>query len=359
MATQHIGDTTPTKVQTIENTEKPRRKVRYWFWVLLGIFVVIVFGAIGSFAGYRYAINLRMQKLNSQIALVATTQYQLGLQDMEAQRYDTARKRFEYVVQLDPNFPGAAEKLTEVMMLMALQSTPTPVSTPTIEVTPTPDLRSVEEMFTYAQELMRAKQWKAVIEVLDMIRSENLNYRTLDVDGMYYIALRNRGIDKIVLEGNLEGGVYDLALTERFGPLDHEADGYRNWVRLYLTGASFWGLNWQKVVEIFSQIYPSLPNLRDGSGMTAAERFRVASIRYGDQLVAAQDYCGARDQYRNALSMAPDSKLAPTATAVQLICQPPTPTPAPTFTPSPTSEIVVTQEPTTESPTSEPMTATP
>ncbi len=359
MATQDVENTTPTRTQITENNEKPHRKVRRWLWVLLGVFAIIVFGLIGAFAGYRYAVNLRLQKLNNQIALVATTQYQLGLQDMEAQRYDTARKRFEYVVQLDPNFPGATEKLTEVMMLMALQSTPTQAPTPTIELTATPDLRSVEEMFAYAQELMRAKQWKAVIDVLDMIRSENLNYRTLDVDGMYYIALRNRGIDKIVLEGNLEGGVYDLALAERFGPLDHEADGYRNWVRLYLTGASFWGLNWQKVVEIFSQIYPSLPNLRDGSGMTAAERYRIASIRYGDQLAASQDYCGARDQYRNALSMAPDSKLAPTATAVQLICQPPTPTPAPTFTPSPTSEVVATQEPTVESPTPEPTTATP
>lgn len=356
MATQNIEDTAPNRVQISENIKKPRRKTRRWLWVLLGVLGVFVFGAMGAFAGYRYAINLRLQKLNSQIALVATTQYQLGLQDMEAKRYETARKRFEYVVQIDPKFPGVTEKLTEVMMLMALQSTPTPVPTSTVELTPTPDLRNVEEMFAYAQELMRAKQWKAVVEVLDMIRSENLNYRTLDVDGMYYIALRNRGIDKIVLDGNLEGGVYDLALAERFGPLDHEADGYRNWVRLYLTGASFWGLNWQKVVEIFSQIYPSLPNLRDGSGMTVAERFRVASIRYGDQLAAAQDYCGARDQYRNALSMAPDNGLAPTATAVQLICQPPTPTPAPTFTPSPTLEA--TEMPTAALPTEEP-TATP
>jgi cell division septation protein DedD len=151
----------------------------------------------------------------------------------------------------------------------------------------------------------------------------------VEADGLYYIALRNRGVDRIVLQGSLEPGMYDLSLSENFGPMDREAEGYRTWARLYITGASFWEIDWSRVVEIFSQIYPSLPNLRDGSGWTAVERFRLASIGYGDQLMAKNEYCKGRDQYVNALSISEDPKLAPTAAAAQLLCSPPTPTSKP------------------------------
>jgi hypothetical protein len=68
---------------------------------------------------------------------------------------------------------------------------------------------------------------------------------------MYYIALRYRGVQKIIYEGNLEGGMYDLSLTESFGPLDHEANGFRNWARMYVSGASFWEIDWERVLSFF------------------------------------------------------------------------------------------------------------
>ena len=123
-------------------------------------------------------------------------------------------------------------------------------------------------------------------------------------------------------------GIYDLALVERFGPLDTEADGYRNWARLYITGTAFWEIDWSQVVYYFGQVASSLPNLYDGN-YTANERYRTALIGYGDQLILSGDYCGARDQYQLAMSISQDGGLAPTATQAQLLCSPPTSTPAP------------------------------
>ncbi len=60
------------------------------------------------------------------------------------------------------------------------------------------------------------------------------------MDGLIYLCLRNRGIEKI-LSGQLESGIYDFTLAEQFGPLDGETENYRNWARLYLLGNAFWG----------------------------------------------------------------------------------------------------------------------
>jgi hypothetical protein len=64
--------------------------------------------------------------------------------------------------------------------------------------------------------------------------------------------------------------MYDMSLAEQFGPLDKEADTYRTWARLYITGASFWEIDWEQVINYFSQVYAAVPMLRDGSGVTAS-----------------------------------------------------------------------------------------
>ena len=214
------------------------------------------------------------------------------------------------------------------MLQLAIVETPTVYSEPTITLTPTPDLRGVEELFSQIQAYMRNSDWENAILTIEALRSADYTYRAVEVDGLYYIALRFRGVDKIINKGNLEGGIYDLALVERFGPLDNEADGYRNWARLYITGTAFWEVDWSQVVYYFAQVASSLPNLYDGN-YTANERYRTALIGYGDQLILAGDYCGGRDQYQLAMSISQDGGLAATATQAQLFCSPPTSTPAP------------------------------
>ena len=316
-----------------DDTQPKRKKPRRFVWVLGGFFLMLLLAAAGGYFGYRAALEIRWKAQEDQIAMIATTQYQLGVTELDAGDYEMARRRFEYVISISPEFPGAVEKLTDVMLKMAMISTPTPVVEVGPEPTATPDLRGAEAIFNQAVQVYRGQDWNATIATLDRLRDEDITYRTLEVDGMYYIALRFRGIQKIVQEGNLEGGMYDLSQAERYGPVDGQAEQYRTWARYYLTGSSFWDVDWPKAIDYFYQVYAALPNLRDGSGWTATERYRKASIAYGDQLVAAGEYCMARDQYRNALSLGADEILAPTATAVQLICEPPTPTPEPTATP--------------------------
>jgi len=165
---------------------------------------------------------------------------------------------------------------------------------------------------------------------------------------MYYLALRFYGVENILNHGQLEAGIYYLTLSERFAPLDVDAMNFRSWARNYIAAASFWGVDWEKVVSYFAEIYPALPNLRDASGMTATERFRIGSIKYGDYLMTQEQYCDAQIHYQNALNIYNDPVVQPTATAAAEWCanppgveEPEMSSPTPTLTPTPTGEIPV------------------
>ncbi|RME88210.1 MAG: hypothetical protein D6770_07530 [Anaerolineae bacterium] len=285
---------------------------------------LLVFLALGTLGGYSSGMEVRKSAEATLIARQLGEQYQLAMEDMDAGRYEAARQRLDYILRYDPTYPGAMEKYAEVLVLA---NVPTATLTPTL--TPTPDYSGVEAIYSRAVELMAAQDWPGTLAALDELRKEDPTYRAAEVDSMYYMALRNNGWEKIV-QGDLEGGIYYLTLAERFGPLDGAADGLRSGARLYITAASFWGVNWEQAVNYFSQVAAGWPSMWDGT-MSAAERYRIASMRYGDELFANHKYCAAYAQYANALNYgALDEQAAKNAKEAYEICYPPTPTPTPT-----------------------------
>jgi len=153
---------------------------------------------------------------------------------------------------------------------------------------------------------------------------------------MYYFALRNYGYDLITKQGNLEGGIYQLTLAERFGQLDRDANGIREGARVYIVGASFWQLDWKQALFYFDQAR-NWGNLWDGT-MTSSERYKIASMRYGDELFAKGNLCGGGEalaQYQNAQTIGPLDKIAQNNyDSAVITCTPATETPVP-FTPTP------------------------
>ncbi len=359
-------------------TKSKRSSPLRWIALLGVLFLVLV--AVGSaYAGYQSGISQRTGAEATQIALQVDEQFVLGVQDMEARRFDLARQRFEYVIRYNPNYPGVTDKLAEV--LLSMNSTATPTIAPTPTVTPTPDTRGVEDLYSQAQDHLNNSEWTLAIDTLLALRKADLNYQPVWVDRGLYVAYRNRGKDKILQNGDLEGGIYDLTQAEQIGPLDADSKSYLTWASMYKTGASFWELDWGQAIYYFAQIAPALPNLRDGSGWTATERLRLAYGGYGDFLLQNGDACSAVEQYDLALSMGIDtlieearnnaidecdggdddddeqsdsSESLPEATA------PPTEdTSQPPATEAPPTEPPATEAPATEEPTPEPPPATP
>lgn len=313
-----------------------KKRLPRWAWLMLAILVLFLAAVVSSFSGYRAGIRERLAAQALQIAQGLSTQFQLALQDMDAGRYELAVQRFEYIIQNDPTFPGVIDKMTQAKMALGTTATPTAAPVYTPAPSPTPDTRGEEEMFSSAKGALDAKDWPTAIDMLLNLRKVNPEFKAARVDGMLYVAFRNRGAQKILQQADLEGGTYDLSLAEKFGPLDVEASNYRTWVNLYVTGASFWELDWKQAAYYFGQVAPLAPNLRDSSGWTASQRYQIALSSYGDALAEQEDYCAAEEQYNLALSYG--VAIQPTVEYAHNICSPPTAVPPPAeATPEPTA----------------------
>lgn len=317
---------------------KKKHRAVWILWAIFGLLILAIIAAGSAYLGYQSAITERTNYQSTQVSGEAQAQYDLALEDFSAKRYDMASQRLEYVIQLDPAFPGATDLLARVFVEQRTTATPTLAPTPT--PIPTPDFRGRDDLYAQGQNLLVGGDWTGAIDTLLTLRKKYPDFQAVDVDGMLYVALRNRGVDKIAIQADLEGGTYDLALAERFGPLDAESQNWRDWAELYIRGASFWDVDWSQAVFYFSQLAPTAPNLRDASGWTSTDRYLESLLGYGDWLSSAGDHCLAAEQYHTYLSLRQDSAVEPTAVAADEQCaenggEDATPEPEGEATPSP------------------------
>ncbi len=308
---------------------KPVKQAPRWQSILLTILGVLILLALGTYSGFWRGEKDRQAAQTSLIDQQLTQQYQFALVDEQFGRYDAARQRLEFIIQNNPSYPGAQNELAKVLVQLTI-----PTATPTPTLTPTPDLRGVQTLFSTAQQLIAAGKWSDALAELDQLRKQGPAFNTSQVDGMYYFALRNYGVELITKDGNLEGGVYQLTLAERFcsgSPcLDREAYGLREGARAYIQASSFFGVDWRQSVLYFAQVAGGWPSLWDGT-MTASQRYYNALMRYGDQLFGQSQFCEAVQQYQTAQSLGNlDQKAANNFNQAYQTCYPATDTPAPT-----------------------------
>ncbi len=352
MSETEMKDTQPNEAlhDTQPNSPAPVTRKNFPRW--LAALCVVTLIAIGLLSGYSSGMGQRYDAQNTVVAGQLDEQFQLGMQAMNAGQYENAKAYFEGILRTDSNFPGIQAAYTDLLLLM--QVTPTPVFSPTPLVSPTPDLRGAEEIFNTALQFLNASDWNGAITNLDSLRKSNPAYRTAEVDGMYYMALRQRGVEKITTacqKTNLNGGIYDLTLAEHFvgaGNLDSYAESLRTYARLYIIGASFWDQDWLQAQNFFAQVMTGYPNMSDASCKSATRRWVEATIRLADPLLAAGDTCGAEAIYATAFMVGDpyNATLYPTATAISIQCdgdgggggggEVPTTEGTPTETPTPT-----------------------
>ena len=343
---QEIGNTQPQPNFDAGSTQplKPLKKGRRWGSIAISILGVLALLALGLGGGYWSGLGVRQSTENGLRTKQLTEQYQFALVDEQFGHFDSAQQRLQYIIQHDPMFPGAQAELAKVLVQVAI-----PTATATATITPTPDRRGEEAMFQTARQLTASGDWPNAIAQIDQLRKQDPRYKTALVDGMYYFALRNYGVNLIQHEGNLETGIYELTLAERFAPLDNTANALREGARAYIQASSFFGVDWKNSVAYFQQVASGWPSLWDGT-MTASQRYHQALMRYGDQLWAQKDACGAYTQYQNAMAIAElDQTATKNANQAFQVCYPPTATPTIEVVPTGT-----TPAPTTESPSETP-----
>jgi tetratricopeptide (TPR) repeat protein len=304
-----------------EPAAKPRRR---WPRFIL-IYLVILLA--GSAVAYVQGQSLNEERRSEQVSLFLQEQFDLGIQDIEDEKYELARQRFEAILRFDPTFPQAEEKLIEVFL--ALRK---PSITPTPRPTPTPDPSPPDLLFSQAEAALNEGDWTTTINKLLTLRSRDPTYRAIEADGMMYIALRNRGMT-LIAQGLMEEGLYDLSLAQRFGPLDRDAFFRRTLAEQYLLANSYIGLNWARAAELFSAL------CEQGATVDSCFKFAESAWNYGDLLWNAEDPCAAQVQYEGSYNAWENGTLVPTATKAAEACAtataPPTAPPEPTETPTP------------------------
>ncbi len=326
MSAPELKDTRPNSpIKKLESDSLPsglKKNFPRWLVAL----VVIALIALGLLGGYSSGMGLRYVAQNTVVSGQLDEQFQLGSEAYAAGNYVLAEQYFKFIIVKDSNYPGIQAAYTDT--LLHLQATPTPLFSPTPVVSPTPDLRGVSEIFNSALQLLNASDWNGAITNLDTLRKADSTYRTAEVDGMYYMALRQLGVAKIssgCQNVNLEGGIYNLTLAEHFvgtGNLDSVAEGLRTYARLYIIGASFWDQDWLQAQNFFSQVMAAYPNMTDSSCLSATSRWVQATHKVAEQLFNAGSYCAAEEQYAAAFMVGDpyNATAYPTATMVADAC---------------------------------------
>ncbi len=288
---------------------KPVRRGRRWvFGLIFGFIAIVVLAALG---GMQAGISSRTSAEGMTRAIEAETQFQLAQTDLQEGRCDLARQRFEYVTELNPSHPGLVAALSQAVLCTTATATPQPSED--AGPTPTPDMRGQDQAYSDAQAQLAAQDWSSLLLTLDTLRTNFPDFHPIEVDGMYYTALRNRGVARILPPvGDLEGGIYDLNRAGQVGPLDSEASMYRQWAVNYIVGQSFWEVDWEQAVFYFQPLVAAAPNLHDLNFFTVQERYNIAAAGYSldladraERLTRDDHWCQADQLMQQAAALAP------------------------------------------------------
>jgi tetratricopeptide (TPR) repeat protein len=296
-----------TQIEDTAPVPAPLRLGRRLSLLSLGMLALVLAILAGAgYAGYEAGLTQRNSQARATQAADLDQQYQLGVADIAAGRYQVAQARFEYILQLDPQYRDAGQKLAQVRVEMAV--TPSPTLEP-MTATPSPTVAATQsheaaDLFAQAQTQFAAGDWDGVVTTLSRLHAVDATYEAVKANGLLYVAYRNRGV-ALISGPDIESGMFDLDKAEAIGPLDSEALNYRAWGRLYLAAQSFWGLNWGQAMEILQQLHVIAPYFHD----TAALLY-TATVNYANQLAQSGDHCGAAQHYTEAQALKPDAKIA-------------------------------------------------
>jgi hypothetical protein len=256
---------------------------------------------VGGISGYASGLAQRNSRSDTESSLLVQEQFDLGVQDLLEGRYELARQRFAYIIEIDPDNASARELLGDALVALD-QPTPAPTLTPspTLDISPTPtlDLSSMDGLFAAAQTAHGSGNYDAAFEMLVTLIAEVPDFRRVEVDQLL---------------------------------------SWRNSAAFYLFANSYFGLDWALATEYLSQICSAA--IWDGCW-----KYSQAAWQYGNKLMEAEDPCGAILQYDASLQTRDDDGKAPTATEASFVCMTAT-APAPTPTPSPTFDLTTTVTP--------------
>ncbi len=258
--------------------------------------LIIAAGLGGVYAG------LQDRKTDEQAQ--ADKFYQEGLANRTAGKLQLAKADFEYVLQINSNYPGASEQLKQIADLLTVK--PTPTSVVQVNVT--------GQLYQDGVDAYHQKNWQKAIEVLTQVRVIDPAYQKDQITQMIYQAALTYG-QELLKADRLEEAIAYLDQAAYLKPLPADVETQVQYARMYITARDYWNVNWEKAIESFGELYKVGPSYRD-----TFARYVEAYIQYGDERTRAGDPCTAQKQYEEALKLRPAADLQTKADSAKQAC---------------------------------------
>lgn len=318
-------DPDPLELMPDDDTveEAQPRKGRLFSSTLLLILIVLcviavalgLAGAGGLLAGQ----NQRGAYATQTTAAGVDEQFELGISDLEAGNYTLAAERFRWILDIDPDYPGAADRLAEAEQGAEATEAPEPTDIPPSEAD------TLGERLEEARTLYADEEWAAAIQRLQELQALDPTYEAADVKEMLYNALRTLGLEYVRGERE-EEGIFLLDQAAAIRPLDDQTEGERLIATFYITASTYWELNWPVVIANLEEIYRVAPYYRD-----VEDRLWTAYVTYAEQNLPLEGGpCNAAELYQGALNIRYDAEINNKLELATDYCQNPTPTPTAT-----------------------------
>jgi tetratricopeptide (TPR) repeat protein len=250
--------------------------------------------AVTAAVGIR-AAEEGLEVRHERAAQVGEDYYERGLAHLEEGNYLLALAEFEEAVRLAPDNPDALEQY-ELLKAMMGDEDPLSFGAPS---------EALLSLYGEASALYAEGQWGEVIVSLEQLRRIDPTYRAQEVEGMLFEAYREQSLDLLEL-GELEDALSLLERALELSPDDPDVAELRSWLSLYMTGLSQWGVDWEKSVATFTQLYELNPDFLD-----VGQRLHDALLELGDLYYEEGAWCMAESQYVEALQV----QQSPEATA--------------------------------------------
>ncbi|MFQ6099883.1 MAG: hypothetical protein ACE5OS_01435 [Anaerolineae bacterium] len=247
------------------------------------------------------------------IAEAATECYHAGVEHLEVGEYELAIAEFERVLRINPEHPLAQQGIAEAQTRIAARPTPT---TETYEIV-------VGDLYQEAVAHYEAEEWREAAAVLTQLRALDPAYEAETVEEMLFTSLYNAGM-ALLGKDRFEEGIFYLDQAVALRPLDEGALTQRSLAIQYMTALGYWGVDWERCIERFEQIYAIAPNYKD-----VFQRLYRAHITYAEAWYVQEEMCPAEEQYALALQLMNDPEVEQKRAEAAQVCLVATPTPIP------------------------------
>ena len=167
--------------RTTRTTAKTRRLSATTLLIL--VFACGFVGLIATAIAGGVAVGLQDRKADEQARIDQF--YQEGLANRAAGKLPLAKADFEYVLRLNPAYPGAREQLAQVQDLLTVKPTPT-TSAMVVNVT--------QELYQAGLAAYQKKDWQKAIDIFAQVRSLDATYEKDAIARMLYDAALTYGL---------------------------------------------------------------------------------------------------------------------------------------------------------------------